>query len=266
MAEAVTNSADSDPHFIGWQPMPSVFVRYLAPIAIGLVIAAAALAILRGLAQPSPGNARWNDDQNQTLVGIVYAEPYAMIRVAGERPDDPIVTMLLVGDGKFGVQDRIRPFDRQPVQITGTLLSRVGWRMMELSSGNDGIRMAKLSEEEQAALRRAPQDVLSGPRDSVQLRGEILDSKCYLGAMKPGNGRTHRGCALLCLRGGVPPLFVSRNEGAEPTIYLLASESRGPVDPAVLEQAGLPVTVEGTVDQQPGLPVLRLAPNGVRVD
>lgn len=44
----------------------------------------------------------------------------------------------------------------------------------------------------------------------VTLDGELVDSKCYLGTMKPGDGKTHKSCAILCLRGGIPPLFVSK--------------------------------------------------------
>ena len=45
------------------------------------------------------------------------------------------------------------------------------------------------------------------------LRGEIVDSKCYLGAMKPGDQKTHKACATLCIRGGIPPVLVERLPG-----------------------------------------------------
>src|SRR5262249_27089733 len=104
------------------------------------------------------------------------------------------------------------------------------------------------------------------PLGRATLRGEIVDSKCYLGAMKPGGGRTHRGCALLCLKGGVPPLFVSRSGGSGPSTYLLASDTLGPAPDALLELAGLRLVVDANVESLDDISVIRLAPHGVRVE
>jgi len=37
------------------------------------------------------------------------------------------------------------------------------------------------------------------------LVGEIVDSKCFLGVMNPGQLTTHRACAIRCISGGVRP-------------------------------------------------------------
>ena len=47
--------------------------------------------------------------------------------------------------------------------------------------------------------------------ERVMLRGEIVDSKCYLGVMNPGEGTVHRDCAARCLSGGLPPMLVVRS-------------------------------------------------------
>jgi hypothetical protein len=39
----------------------------------------------------------------------------------------------------------------------------------------------------------------------VKLTGEIVDSKCFLRVIAPGSGKTHKECASLRLRGGIPP-------------------------------------------------------------
>lgn len=252
---------DRDPHFIGWLPMSRACARFLAPVAAGLVIAAAVSAALLARGQQSPGAGRW-DDGLTTFEGVAYAEPYAMIRIPGPGPGDPPATVLLVGDGKFGAADRVRPFDGRPVRVSGTLLARDGWRMLELTAGEDGLRPADLPDEVVAGLRRSPPQQVG----RVTLRGEIVDAKCYLGAMKPGGGRTHRGCALLCLRGGVPPLFVSRGGGPGPSVYLLVGDPLGPVPDALLEFAGLPVVVDASADQLDDVPVLRPAPRDVRAE
>jgi hypothetical protein len=262
MAEPVPPDADRDPHFIGWLPMPRAYARFLVPVAAGLVVATVVTAALIARGQRSPGDGRWDDGHTTTLVGIVYAEPYAMLRVPGAEPGDLPATILLVEEGKFGAKDRVRAFDGRPVRAAGTLLAREGWRMLALTAGEDGLRPTDLPERDLAGLRRSPPN----PLGRVTLRGEIVDSKCYLGAMMPGGGRTHRGCALLCLKGGVPPLFVSRSGDTGPPIYLLATESLGPIDGPLIDLAGLPVTVEGAVERLDDVPVIRLTPHGVRVE
>ncbi|MFO0848261.1 MAG: hypothetical protein U0871_06860 [Gemmataceae bacterium] len=257
-----TPPTEPEPHFIGWLPMPRSYARLLVPVAAGLVVAAAVTAALIARGQQSPGDGRWEDGRPTTLVGVVYAEPYAMIRVPGDGPGGPPITVLLVEEGKFGAKDRVRSFDGRAVRVTGTPLTREGWRMLELTAGEEGLRPANLPEPELAFLRRSP----PRPQGRVTLRGEIVDSKCFLGAMKPGGGRTHRGCARLCLKGGVPPLFVSRSGGPGPSIYLLASEALGPADDSLLELAGLPVVVDVYVDHIDDVAVLRLASHNARAE
>ena len=36
----------------------------------------------------------------------------------------------------------------------------------------------------------------------------LVASGRFDGAMKPGDGKTHKGCAALCLRGGIPPALM----------------------------------------------------------
>jgi hypothetical protein len=134
--------------------------------------------------------------------------------------------------------------------------------MLELTAGEDGLRPADLPEHELAGLRRSPPQTLG----RVSLRGEIVDSKCYLGAMRPGGGRTHRGCALLCLKGGVPPLFVSRNGGTGPSVYLLAGEDFGPAPDALIDLVGLPVVVDAYVVRLDDVSVLRPTLHGARAE
>jgi hypothetical protein len=50
------------------------------------------------------------------------------------------------------------------------------------------------------------------------LRGEIVDTKCYLGVMTPGEDKVHRGCAVRCISRGVPPAFLVRDASADSRI------------------------------------------------
>ncbi|HEY1186138.1 MAG TPA: hypothetical protein VGE74_00715 [Gemmata sp.] len=244
--------ADRDQFFIGWFPVPPGYARVLVPTALVLVLALVATGAVLAWAQRSPGPGVW-DDGATTFTGIVFAEPYAMVRVPPGAPGGPPRTVLLVEEGKFGAQPRAGALDGKPARVSGTLLSRSGRLMLELAPGEEGLRAADLSEAERAALRRSPPRA----RGAVSLRGEIVDSKCYLGAMKPGAGRAHRGCARLCLRGGVPPLFVGEGGG---TLYLLTNPAGGPLHPLYFDRAGDALRLSGEWEEWDDLHVLKLAP------
>jgi hypothetical protein len=81
--------------------------------------------------------------------------------------------------------------------------------------------------------------------DEVTLHGEIVDSKCFLGVMNPGEGTVHRDCARVCLRGGIPPMLLIRGARAEEALVLLVDEAGVPVGRAVAALAGVPVQVRG---------------------
>jgi hypothetical protein len=241
--------AERDPFFIGWEKMPRRYARFLLPVAGGLLAALVAVGAVLARGQRSPGSGVW-DDGTTTLTGIVYAEPYAMIRAPAEGAGAPR-TILLVNEGKFGAKERVKPFDGKPVRVSGTLLSRDGLHALELADGDEGLRATELPEAEQIALRRT----LTKPLGTVTLRGEIVDSKCYLGAMKPGGGRTHKGCAVLCLKGGAPPVFAAHDG----KLYLLTNPDGGPLDPAVFDRAAEDISLTGEAEEWDGLPVLRTA-------
>jgi hypothetical protein len=82
--------------------------------------------------------------------------------------------------------------------------------LLELADDADAIQPAQISDEQLATLSSWP----SLDSGRVTLRGEIIDPKCYIGAMKPGGGKTHKACAQLCLSGGIPPMLVTRNRQA----------------------------------------------------
>jgi hypothetical protein len=88
------------------------------------------------------------------------------------------------------------------------------------------------------------------------LTGELVDSKCFLGVMRPAVGKVHRGCAIRCLAGGVPPGLLLRNSDINSSVMvLLLSGAAGKfvVDP---QWAGRKMTARGQLEMQDGLPVL----------
>src|SRR5262249_16655238 len=142
--------------------------------------------------QRDPGTGHWVVDSVQTFNGIAYTLPYAMIRVPAERPGDPPRTLLLVEEGKFGALPRVEQLVQGQaggvaVRVTGTILHRDGRWMLELVEGEKGMR--RLTAEEQGKLPPLGRPTPVVLAEHITLKGEIIDPKCYLGAMKPGGGK-----------------------------------------------------------------------------
>jgi hypothetical protein len=120
--------------------------------------------------------------------------------------------------------------------MRGSLIYRDDKTMLEIEEGSievvDDARAAALPEEDLG--RRT-------------LRGEIVDSKCFLGVMKPGNLKPHRACAARCISGGVPPVLLVRDAAGLATYYLLASEDGEPVNGQVIALVAEPVEITGRV-------------------
>jgi hypothetical protein len=245
--------SDRDEHFIGWLPMPAGFRRFLGPVGIGLLIALPVVALVAAGAQRPPSSGQW-DDTTVTVEGVLVADPYAMLLVPGEEGDR---TVLLVEEGKFGAADRAREFTGRAVRVTGTRLHREDREMVELAAGPEGVQPL-VAEPVWAERLRAIRPNIVGP---VTLRGEVVDSKCFLGAMRPGNGKTHRACAARCIAGGIPPMLVTTVDGRA-EFYLLTTADGRPAADSVIDVVGDSIEVRGVVEEMAEMKWLRL--EGIR--
>jgi hypothetical protein len=260
-------AAGQDEFFIGWLPTPRSYVRFLRPVIASLLLVAGGTAATVSFLQRDPGAGHWDVDNPRTFDGIAYTRPYAMIRVPGEKPGAPPRTMLLVEDGKFGALPRVDQLVRSQaeglaVRVSGTILQRDGRWILELGAGEKGMR--KLTQEEE---RKLPPLGWAAPQvlgKYVTLKGEIIDPKCYVGAMKPGGGKTHKACAMLCISGGVPPMLVTRDANGHETFYLLVTAEAGVANELALPFVGDPVEVSGRLLRLDDLLLLLVSPDGVR--
>jgi hypothetical protein len=98
------------------------------------------------------------------------------------------------------------------------------------------------------------------PKRLLELTGEIVDSKCFLGVMIPGSGKTHKDCASLCLRGGIPPAFYVHDRAGHSSLLLLTGAMGEPVGAPALQAAGEAMSLTGSIQRQRGWLVLRTDP------
>jgi len=113
-------------------------------------------------------------------------------------PENPAGLYLLVAPGKHGADDLVASFYGKHVRLQGQLIYREGGTMVEITPGSIVVTGTAPTVQETT-------------RDlgTVTVTGEIVDSKCYLEVMNPGQGKVHRDCAARCLSGGIPPIFVT---------------------------------------------------------
>lgn len=207
------------------------------------------------------GRGTWTDSSFRPFQGVLREFPYPIIEL-----DEPIIagasrTALLVDFGKRGAQQRAQGLDGARVTVTGTVLERDGRCMIELAPESDAVRADAPGK---AAPGATGDWVSAGGGGSVSITGEIVDPKCFLGAMKPGEGKTHKDCAVRCISGGIPPSLVSWDADGRASYYVLTDEQGRPAGRLFLGVVGEPVVVSGELGRIGDLMVIRVARNGVR--
>jgi hypothetical protein len=203
----------------------------------------AAVAVILVFAQLPFAASEFEFQQYHDYAGTVIDWPYPML-VSG--PD----RILLVDRGKHGAS--IGALAGKNVQLKGALIHRGADRMLELLPGS-------LHEAPGAAAAETPVNL--GP---VTLTGEIVDSKCFLGVMNPGNGKVHRDCAVRCISGGIPPAFLVRDAAGETRTLLLTGSDGRRLNREVLDFVAEPVTIGGELVRISSTFILKAEPASFR--
>lgn len=230
---------NNDPMFVGWADTPAADRRFFLRAGIGLTTAAGLFGFGAAALQRSPGGGLWDPDAVREWRGIVSAEPYAMLRTndlgGGAR------TALLSCLGKCGVAARVGALAGQAVVVSGSLIQRGVHSMIAVDEVGDWIRADSSAKGDPALAFPASQ-----PLGEISLTGEILDSKCWFGAMRPADGKAHKSCASLCIRGGIPPAFFARDASGRGALMIMTSDGRAH-GPGLLGLVADPVRVSGMV-------------------
>lgn len=240
--------------YVGYLPMPQTHRRFLSVVVPVLLLVLGVAAVLWAGVTRDPGGGLWESAQTRTFVGRLVTRPYPML-LLGDEAGPPGDVLLLVEVGKHGTKARLDPLDGSRVELSGWTIDRDGRRMLEL----DPEVRPKLVDEARTVPVAKP--ITLG---RITLRGEIVDSKCYGGAMKPGDGPAHKACATLCVRGGIPPVLIVQGESGRPQHYLLCSPDGSAMDPAIEPMIGEPVEVSGLESVRGSLRLLSVTPADVR--
>jgi hypothetical protein len=235
--------------YVGYMPLPPRHRRFLTmflpAIVFVMLLAAAGIAML----ERDPGPAVWDDAAEQAWTGTVHLLPYPMLETNQDG------AYLIVGIGKFGVSDRLAPHDGLECTIRGYQLQRNGRKMIELSMAQNAI--TETGTKTEIATTPPPNPT------PVSITTEIVDGKCFLGTMKPGNRKNHKACAILCVTGGLPPIVAANLPEANGLYPLLRVNGSTTLPQSVLNLIGEPVHIEGTLTHINGLPVIDTTPSAI---
>lgn len=96
------------------------------------------------------------------------------------------------------------------------------------------------------------------------LVGEIVDSKCFLGVMNPGQLKPHKACAIRCISGGIPPVLLVRDETGTASTFLLVGGDGRPVGAELLDMVAEPLEITGVVRRTGDMLTLAAEPSDYR--
>jgi len=247
-------ASDVNEFYIGWQ--------LKAPLGIGAHVRKAVLALLflvlvaafvLAVAQRMIGVAVFEWGNLKTFSGTLKSTPYPHLLVQRPGQGGGRSAYYLVAPFKFGLNTQnLQLLEGREVTLKGTLIYRGDQTMIEVQP--DSIKPVSA-----AITSRVETSVVNLGRQT--LVGEIVDSKCYLGVMNPGRLTPHRGCAVRCISGGIPPVLLVRQQAGPPLYFLLVSSEGRPVNKQVLDMVAEPVKITGEVVRQGELSILRADPS-----
>lgn len=241
--------------YVGYLPKaPGGIARFVRRVVIGLGLAGVTVGLVLVLAQMPFANSTFEYGKLTNFEGVVAAGPYPTLRVL--RPGEPgqiekYSQYLLVAPGKHGADDLVAAFDGKAVRLQGQLIYRESGTMVEVVPGSITATQSAV------VIKDTTRDL--GP---TTLTGEIVDSKCYLGVMNPGNGKVHRDCAARCLSGGIPPLFVTIARGEQ--FLLVGPDGRALSGDTLREFIAEPITIPGELLQRGETRMLKIDPRAMR--
>lgn len=246
----------SDDFYIGYEERaPRGLVRFVRARVVLFCAAAAALAGAFAAFQERFAPSRFEFGVERSFEGRLEHLPYPVLAIERPGRDAGESRWLLTRFGKFDASNVTSELDGHRVRVSGQLIHRGTATMLEIDPAT--------LEDLGAAYPPEPSPLA----EPVTLTGEIVDAKCHLGVMKPGDLKPHRACAARCISGGVPAALVVRDSIGRATYYLLADEAGRPVGPALLDRIAEPIEVTGRVRAHGDLLVLHAAPEAfVRVD
>lgn len=247
----------ADEFYTGYLPTaPAGIAAHVRRAVIALLVAAAVIALTLTAAQAPFGPGIFEFQIFRSFEGIAHTQPYPHLAVTrpGVVDGEPATSRFyLVAPGKFGADDQLAEVAGHRVRLEGSLIYRDDQTMVEIKPGSVATSTGS-----------PPPPAAETSHGMHTLIGEIVDSKCHLGLMKPGSRKTHRACAVRCISGGIPPIFLVRDaQGPAAHLLLVGSDGRA-VGAEVLDRVAEPLEITGEIVRLDDLWILKADPSNYR--
>lgn len=251
---AIPAPADRRAFFVGYLPPPAALVPFLRGVTAALSLLFVTVAGTLAASQRALGPGQFDPWTEVEIEGWLRAEPLPALWMPQGGSEPPRVVPL-VGRGKHGPAPEVLAWTGRPVKLRGSWIRRGPAALFEVAGA---AAVAQTAELTSGADDPAPVGL-----GHQRLVGEVVDSKCYLGVMKPGDGKSHRDCAVRCISGGAPAALVARTRAGERFVLMLVSPAGRPLGPELLDLVAEPVAVTGEVVRLGDLPLLVTEPAAV---
>ncbi len=265
--------------FVGWaKNNRSVFGT--AGIAAGLL---ALFIILSGavLSRSQQRLSGYSMDYQQlkTIEGWLSDRPVPNLKIIDGKDNygNPVIkTILLVDAFKFGADATVKNVlgadSVRYVRLSGYLNSHMiscsdssedcTEKCVQCITGTTDYPVMEIENGRYSFEIKSSPVTLKSPvmnRGIRTLRGEIIDPKCYFGAMNPGQGKPHLSCAVRCISGGIMPVL-KYQEGNKTRYAVLVGMNGEKINMALLNRIGLPVEVKGNLSTMGNWDILKADP------
>jgi hypothetical protein len=213
-------------------------------LVVGILLLTLAGAVLFATCQHNFAQSSFDYGKPAEFSGTLTLQPFPTLAIDDhasptKKAEPPY---LLVAPGKFGADSLVAGEEGKHVRLRGTLIHRAEGQMIELELTS----ITETANSQVAA--RVEKDL--GPST---LNGEIVDTKCFLRVMNPGEGKLHRDCGARCLSGGIPPALVISDLDGSQHLVLVTAENGGPLPKTeFMTRVGQPVSIRGRVVESQG--------------
>jgi len=256
--------------YIGWmEKAPVTFSKHIKKVLLLLVVVVFAAAILLAVSQKKFSSANFEFGTLTEVKGVYYEQPVPCIKVVNGKDifgTSSYITIPLLGFGKMGAagvisaakKEKNTSFNQREMTLKGTLLYNDGKLLMQVDT-NDKPLTAVSDNKKDTLLFEQPKEI-----GMLDIKGEIVDPKCFFGVMKPGEGKPHKDCAIRCILGGIPPVLKVTNDEGKQNYYLIVGAHGEKMNEAVQDYVASQVTIHAKAVEYGDWIVLYVPRNGLQ--
>ncbi len=243
--QEIATSNITTPFYIGWQPIANKVFSLFAKKVSAIIICIALVAVfLISFNQKHIAPSQFIFDDKKEYAGQLILKPFPALRTVTGKDvyGNPIIkTYPLINIWKFGADSLVKNIltntEAAAVVLKGDILKRDSVEEIVLNYGATAIQL----KNKNSSLDKIK---MADGKDTI-INGEIIDPKCYFGAMNPGEGKPHRSCAIRCIEGGIMPMVTYKGINGKMNYAILLGEKGETLNNVIAYAVAEPVQLTG---------------------